>query len=169
MQLSTNECLLTDILDCGYADLDMLDGLYNTIGDEIYYGDRSDLLKRAVANGEGLNGILYEFYTDVTLAVKDKIEDLLEEYEEADDKEITELVEELQNIFYEITFDGDRFIPLTDEELELIKEKTEDLENTSPFCNCLDSSFQNDLDQTFDDDESVLTNAVDLIKYWLDR
>ena len=91
MQLSTNECLLTDLLDCGYADLDMLDGLYNTIGDEIYYGDRSDLLKQAVANGEGLNGILYEFYIDVTLAVKDKIEDLLEEYEEAEDKEITEL------------------------------------------------------------------------------
>lgn len=168
MQLSTNECVLTDLLNCGYADLSMLDGLYNTIGDEIYYGDRSDLLKRAVGNG-GLNGILYEFYTDVTLAVKGKIEDLLEEYEEAEDKEITELVEELQNIFYEITFDGDNFIPLTDEELELIKEKTEDLNNVNPYCNCLDSSFQNDLDQTFDDDESVLTNAIDLIKYWLDR
>ena len=166
MQLSTNECLLTDLLDCGYADLDMLDGLYNTIGDEIYYGDRSDLLKRAVANGEGLNGILYEFYTDVTLAVKDKIEDLLEEYEEAEDKEITELVRELDLIFYDTE---DKFVPLTDEELELIKEKTEDLNNVNPYCNCLDSSFQNDLDQTFDDDESVLTNAVDLIKYWLDR
>ena len=166
MQLSTNECLLTDLLDCGYADLDMLDSLYNTIGDEIYCGDRSDLLKRAVANGEGLDGILYEFYTDVTLAVKDKIEDLIEEYENADDKEITELVEELQNIFYDTE---DKFVPLTDEELELIKEKTEDLNNVNPYCNCLDSSFQNDLDQTFDDDESVLTNAVDLIKYWLDR
>ena len=165
MQLSTNECLLTDILDCGYADLSMLDGLYNTIGDEIYNGDRSDLLRQAVGNG-GLNGILYEFYTDVTLAVKDKIEDLLEEYEEADDKEITELVEELQSIFYDT---DDKFIPLTDEELELIKEKVEDLNNVNPYCNCLDSSFQNDLDQTFDDDESVLTNAVDLIKYWLDR
>lgn len=165
MQLCTNECLLTDLLDCGYADLSMLDGLYNTIGDEIYYGDRSDLLKRAVGNG-GLNGILYEFYIDVTLAVKDKIEDLLEEYEEADDKEITELVEELQNIFYNTE---DKFVPLTDKELELIKEKTEDLNNVNPYCNCLDSYFRNDLDQTFDDDESVLTNAVDLIKYWLDR
>ena len=165
MQLSLHECLLTDILDCGYADLSMLDGLYNTIGDEIYNGDRSDLLKRVVGDGEGLNGVLYEFYTDVTLAVKDKIEDLLEEYEEAEDKEITELVEELQDIFYNTE---DKFVPLTDEELELIKEKTEDL-NVNPYCNCLDSSFQNDLDQTFDDDESVLTNAVDLIKYWLDR
>lgn len=169
MQLSTNECLLTDILDCGYADLSMLDGLYNTIGDEIYNGDRTNLLQSIIKQSGNLNDVLYEFYSDVTLAVKDKIEDLLEEYEEADDKEITELVEELQNIFYEITFDGDRFIPLTDEELELIKEKTEDLNNVNPYCNCLDSSFQNDLDQTFDDDESVLTNAVDLIKYWLDR
>ena len=166
MKLSTNECLLTDILDCGYADLSMLDGLYNTIGDEIFDGDRSDFLQEAIRNGEGLNGILYEFYTDVTLAVKDKIEDLIEEYEEADDKEITELVEELQNIFYDTE---DKFTPLTDEELELIKEKTEDLNNVNPYCNYLDSSFQNDLDQTFDDDESVLTNAVDLIKYWLDR
>ena len=169
MQLSTNECLLTDILDCGYADLSMLDGLYNTIGDEIFDGDRSDFLQEAIRNGEGLNGILYQFYVEVTLSIKRKIEDLLEEYEEADNKEITELVEELQNIFYEITFDGDRFVPLTDEELELIKEKTEDLNNVNPYCNCLDSHFQNDLDQTFDDDESVLTNAVDLIKYWLDR
>lgn len=166
MQLSTNECLLTDLLDCGYADLDMLDGLYNTIGDEIYYGDRSDMLKRAVADGSGLNGILYEFYIDVTLAVKDKIEDLLEEYEEADDKEITDLVRELDLIFYTAE---DKFVPLTDEELELLKDKTEDLNNVNPYCNCLDSSFQNDLDQTFDDDESVLTNAVDLIKFWLDR
>lgn len=166
MQLSTNECLLTDLLDCGYADLDMLDGLYNTIGDEIYYGDRSDMLKRAVADGSGLNGILYEFYVDVTLAVKDKIEDLLEEYEEADDKGITDLVRELDLIFYTAE---DKFVPLTYEELELLKDKTEDLNNVNPYCNCLDSSFQNDLDQTFDDDESVLTNAVDLIKFWLDR
>lgn len=165
MQLSTNECLLTDLLDCGYADLDMLDGLYETIGDEIYYGDRSDLLKRAVANGDGLNGILYEFYTDVTLAVKDKIEDLIEEYENAEDKETTELVEELDLLMYK----DDKFIPLTDEELELIKDKVEDLNNVNPFCNCLDSSFQNDLDQTFNSDESVLTNAIDLIEYWLDR
>ena len=165
MQLSTNECLLTDLLDCGYADLDMLDGLYETIGDEIYYGDRSDLLKRAVANGDGLNGILYEFYTDVTLAVKDKIEDLIEEYENAEDKEITELVEGLDLLMYK----EDKFIPLTDEELELLKDKTEDLNDVNPYCNCLDSSFQNDLDQTFNSDESVLTNAIDLIEFWLDR
>lgn len=166
MQLSTNECLLTDLLDCGYADLDMLDGLYETIGDEIYYGDRSDLLKRAVANGDGLNGILYEFYTDVTLAVKDRIEDLIEEYENAEDKEITELVGELDFLMYG---EGDEFVPLTDEEILLIKDKTEEMNNVNPYCNCLDSNFQNDLDQTFDSDESVLTNAIDLIKYWLDR
>ena len=165
MQLSTNECLLTDLLDCGYADLSMLDGLYNTIGDEIYYDDRADMLKRAVRNGEGLNGILYEFYTDVTLAVKDKIEDLLEEYENAEDKEDTELVRELDLIFYK---EG-KFIPLKKKEMEMLKEKTDDLNYVNPFCNCLDSYFQNDLDQTFDDDESVLTNAIDLIKYWLDR
>ena len=165
MQLSTNECLLTDLLDCGYADLDMLDGLYNTIGDEIYYGDRTDMLKRAVADGDGLNGILYEFYTDVTLAVKDKIEDLIEEYENAEDKEITELVEGLDLLMYK----EDKFIPLTDEELELLKDKTEDLNDVNPYCNCLDSSFQNDLDQTFNSDESVLTNAIDLIEFWLDR
>ena len=166
MQLSTNECLLTDLLDCGYADLSMLDGLYNTIGDEIYYGDRTDMLKRAISNGEGLNGILYEFYTDVTLAVKDKIEDLLEEYTNAEDKEDTELVRELDGIFYSAE---DKFIPLKKKEMEMLKEKTDDLNNVHPFCNCLDSYFQNDLDQTFDDDESVLTNAIDLIKYWLDR
>ena len=166
MQLSTNECLLTDLLDCGYADLDMLDGLYETIGDEIYCGNRSDLLKQAVANGSGLNGILYEFYTDVALAIEDDIEDLLEEYEQAEDKEITELVRELDRIFYTAE---DKFVPLTDEELELLKDKMKDLYNVHPYCNCLDSSFQNDLDQTFDSDESVRTNAVDLIKFWLDR
>ena len=167
MQLSTNECLLTDLLDCGCADLSMLDGLYNTIGDEIYYGDdRTDLLRRVVSNGDGLNGILYEFYIDVTLAIKDKIEDLLEEYTNAEDKEDTELVRELDGIFYSAE---DKFIPLTEKEELILKEKTDDLNNVHPFCNCLDSYFQNDLDQTFDDDESVLTNALDLIKYWLDR
>ena len=119
MYLSTNELLLTDLLDCGVADLSMLDGLYNTIGDEIYYNDRTDLLKRAVGNGGGLNEILYEFYIDVTLAVKDQIEDLLEEYNNPEDKEDTELVRELDGIFYK---DG-KFIPINEEEENTLEEE----------------------------------------------
>ena len=167
MQLLTSECVLTDLLNCGYADLDMLDGLYDTIGDEMYRGnDRYHILLRAV-NEDGLNSVLHDFYSDVTVVVSDKIKELIKEYKEAEDKKDTSLVLELSytSIFYD---EDDNFTPLTEEQIKLIETKAEEMKNSTPFCNCLDTHFQNDLDETFDSEDSVLTNAVNLIKYWLE-
>lgn len=167
--MDTKTLLLTDILNCGYADLDMLDIVYSTLADEIYYGDRTDLLQRAINNGNGFNGILYDLYTDITLAIKDRIEDLVEEYEntleEGKDTSITELSEILDNITYNA--EEDKYIPLTTEQLNIIKDKIKELENSYPYCNYLDSYFQNDLDQTLDEEVGVDDNCKYLLEYWL--
>ena len=167
--MDTKTLLLTDILNCGYADLDMLDIVYSTLADEIYNGDRTDLLQRAINNGNGFNGILYDLYTDITLAIKDRIEDLVEEYEnaleEGKDTSITELSELLDNITYNA--EEDKYIPLTTEQLTIIKDKIQEMENSYPYCNYLDSHFQNDLDQTLDEEVGVDDNCKYLLEYWL--
>lgn len=167
--MDTKTLLLTDILNCGYADLDMLDIIYSTLADEIYYGDRTELLQRAINNGSGFNGILYDLYTDITLAIKDKIEDLVEEYEntleEGKDTSITELSEILDNITYNA--EEDKYIPLTIEQLTIIKDKIQEMESSYPYCNYLDSYFQNDLDQTLDEEVGVDDNCKYLLEYWL--
>lgn len=160
MQLSTSECFMTEILNCGVADLCMLDGLYETIGDEIYYGDRSDMLQRAVANGQGLNGILYEFYTDVTLAVGDGVEDIIEDNR---DSYIEVAVKDNAGNVTEY-----KYLLMTDNVMVQLQKKADELRDTYPFCNCLDTSFQNDLDQTIDWEASVQTNAENLIQYWFE-
>ena len=167
--MDTKTLLLTDILNCGYADLDMLDIVYSTLADEIYNGDRTDLLQRAINNGNGFNGILYDLYTDITLAIKDRIEDLVEEYEnaleEGRDTSITELSELLDNITYNA--EEDKYTPLTTEQLTIIKDKIKEMENSYPYCNYLDSHFQNDLDQTLDEEVGVDDNCKYLLEYWL--
>ena len=42
------------------------------------------------------------------------------------------------------------------------------MEGTYPYCNYLDTHFQNDLDQTVDWEASVRSNAEDLIQYWFE-
>ena len=171
--MDTKTLLLTDILNCGYADLDMLDIVYSPLADEIYYGDsRTDLLQRAINDGNGFNGILYDLYTDITLAIKDRIENLVEEYESTLDEEgkateETEYTTLSDDLIGDIVFKDDKFIGLTTEQLTIIKDKIEEMENSYPCCNYLDSHFQNDLDQTLDEEAGVDDNCKYLLEYWL--
>lgn len=158
MQLSTFESILTDLLDCGYGDLFMLDDLYENLADEIYDGDRTDMLKRAIQNGDGLNGILYEFYSDISIGVLDKIDDLLSEE--------TEYLEEI----IQDALSGKVTKKRMEKAKKVISADADEMRyNISPWCNCQDTSFQNDLDQTIDFRGTIDSNAVDLITYWLEK
>jgi hypothetical protein len=59
--------------------------------------------------------------------------------------------------------------PLTKRQLNIIYNKIEEMENSSPFTNFLDSYFQNDLDQTLDEEDTLDNNCKALIEYWVFR
>ena len=161
--MNTLECVLTDMLDCGYADLEMLSVLYSTIGDEVLSNERETILKDATQNG-GINYALFEAYYYIKDRVADEIQELLDEYSNADDKENTDIAYELANIMYD---NKNKFKPLKKKQLKEMYTNLEEFRNTKPYCNCLDTSFQNDLDQVFDEDSSARDNAIEVIKYWL--
>ena len=172
MRTDTMECILSDLLNCGYADIDMLEVIYSRIGDEITdkHLDRSELLK----SGD-LNDILYQFYETCNFVIREKAEELLQEYKDSLDEEnkptdrtsITELVSDtgMEDIFYPEEFG--EFKPLTEEQIETIEKNLEEMENQYPYTNCLDSHYGTDLDQTLDEDLGIFDNAISLIKYWL--
>ena len=98
MQLSIIECVLTDIMNCGYADLDMLSVLYSTIGDEVLSYERESLVKDAGQNG-GLNYVLFEAYYYIKEKIADKLEELINNYINAEDKEETDIANEISSLW----------------------------------------------------------------------
>ena len=151
---------LCELLDCGYEDTSVLEKIYDEIGDEIYNGDRTNLLQNHVGK-EGLNGIMYEFYYDVTVAVSDCIEDLLGDYKNATDEEKEDTDLALNMIDY------DKNNPYSDDLINYLENKNKKLIENYPYANGSDVYFQNDLDNTFDSENSVTVNSTDLIEYWI--
>lgn len=154
MQTDTLQYALCGLLDCGIADLGMLDDLYGVLAESSGV-DPDDLLRESVEGG--LNEVLYQFYSQVTYSVAEELKNLIEDYENIENKEDSELALCL----------GEDFKPLTEEQINTIHENIKEMENSYPFTNFLDSHFQNDLDQTADFDNSVKDNAIFLIEYWL--
>ena len=147
MQLSSLECYATAKLNCGYADLEMLDNVYSKLAEDCCY-DIDEIISRV----DDLNELLYEVYWQVTSKVQDEILDRI------DSKEPMELVINDKVVYFEIT----------DEQAEKLKELAEGLTENSPFCNCLDTYFQNDLDRTVDWENGLYSNVEDLIRYWVE-
>ena len=138
--MSSLEKFATDILDCGTADLSMLDDLYSTLGNEVI-GDHNSFLKGICSeyqNNIDLNVILYELYYWVTNAIQEEIRENLE---------------------------NDAW-PEYSKEKEFFLKQNDKLNEYSPYTNFLDTHFQNDLDDTVDWDTSVQENAIKLLEYW---
>ena len=148
MQLSSLECYATAKLNCGYADLEMLDNVYSKLAEDSCY-DLDEIVDRT----DDINELLYEVYWQISSKVQDQLMYMV------DNKEPVELVINDQCVTFEIT----------DEQAEKLKELAEGLTEESPFCNCLDTHFQNDLDQTVDWDKDAWENALDLVKYWIEN
>ena len=144
MYLSSAECYLIDKLNCGTADLCMLDELYSTLGEACV--DTQELVQSC----SNLNELLSELYYSVTSSIADDIRDVAEQ------KETLHLIIGDENIDLEITDE-------IAEELEKYADNLDD--NNSPYANCLDTHFQNELDQTVDWDTGVRGNVEYLLQY----
>ena len=165
--MDTETLVITDLLNCGSADISMLDILYSNLADDIDM-DSQDILQEAVSNG-GLNTVLDMAYTEITQAIVDKLNNIISEYKDTlEDGKTTEDTynTELNNLIDLYNEEGE-FIGLTEEQLEEIQTNIDTMENSYPYCNCIDSHFQNDLDQTLDEDAGVFENCRLLLEYWL--
>ena len=180
MQLNTMELALTDLLDCGYADLDELDILYSTLGDEVLDYDRERILQESVGSGGGLTQVLSVVYNEITQAVLSKVEkyyygyrDTLDEDGNAtDETEQSELVEELYDFFYYINDKSateEKFAPLSVAQRKAIEYVIEKMTYSEPYINGSDNHFQNVLDQTLNDEYNADTNAIQVIQYAIDK
>lgn len=147
MNLTTNEKILTTLFNCGYADLSMLDDCFSELAEEAC--DPMDILEELLNNGNlNLNNFLYEVYREITDKVYNKAYTML-----SNESELTTEIELPEN------FD-------TNNVLEQINNRIN--ENT-PFTNCMDTHFQNELDEVIDCSESVEDNAINVIKYLIEN
>lgn len=183
-QLNTLECALTDLLNCGYADLDELDILYSTLGDEVLDYDRERILQESVGSGSGLNQLTRTVYREITQAVLNKIENYYNEYvntldekgNATEETKETGLVEELYTFFYyennknEYENAGsEEFAPLTFAQRKAIEYVIEKMTYSEPYANGSDNHFQNVLDQTLKKEYGIEDNAIMAIQYAIDK
>lgn len=174
--MNTMECVITDIFECGYADISMLDILYSDLAESIGMDSR-DILKDSLTYDGDLNTVIFRAYEEITSAVTNRLTNLMDEYVDTlrnnkptEDTRDTELQELLEKYLYtdEETEDHDFVMkPLTKKQLNIIYNKIEEMENSSPYTNFLDSHFQNDLDQTLDEEDTLDNNCKALIEYWV--
>ena len=180
MQLNTMELALTDLLDCGYTDLDELDILYSTLGDEVLDYDRERILQESVGSGGGLTQLLSVVYSEITQAVLSKVEKYYYGYRDTldedgnvtDETEQSELVEELYDFFYYINDKNateEKFAPLSVAQRKAIEYVIEKMTYSEPYINGSDNHFQNVLDQTLNDEYNTDTNAIQVIQYAIDK
>ena len=174
--MNTETLALTDLLNCGTADVDMLDIFYSNLGDSLNLS-LQDALDEYGNDGD-LNTCLDYAYTVITTAITDRLNELLEDYlktlnkegEPTDSTRYTSLQELLESYLYTDEEDENyeyTMLPLSKDQINTIKEKIEEMEESYPYCNYLDSHFQNDLDQTLDSDYGVDENCKKLLEYWL--
>jgi hypothetical protein len=74
------ELIITDLLNCGYMDISMLDILYSPLAEEIGLDSRV-ILQDAITMGNGMNGAITTAYNEITYAITERLTSLMEEYE----------------------------------------------------------------------------------------
>ena len=144
MNLSALECYAIDKLQCGISDLCMLENIYSTLGEDCYSA------KDLVDESRDLNDLLYNSYTYIAERVQEAIFDMLD-IEEGLDVVINDEV---------------KYIEFTEDNKEALSKLANKLTENYPYCNCLDTSFQSDLDQTVDFEASLRSNIEYLVTYW---
>lgn len=151
MTFSASELYTMEKLNCGSADLYMLDNLYSTLGEECV--DVEEVVREA----DDLNYLLNDLYKGVTDTVA---------------YEVGEIAKTEEGIQVSVKENGEikefKYLLMTDSVREQLLKKVEEMEDTYPYCNSLDTHFQNDLDQTVDWESGVRSNAEDLIQYWFE-
>lgn len=148
--MNTMECVITDLFECGYADISMLDILYSDLAESIGM-DSQGILKDSLTYDGDLNSVIFRAYEEITSAITNRLTNLMDEYVDTlrnnkptEETRNTELQELLEKYLYtdEETENHDLVMkPLTKRQLNIIYNKIEEMENSSPFTNFLDSYF----------------------------
>lgn len=140
MQLTSNECFMTQILNCGYGDLDMLDNVYSKLAEECCDIETviEDLI---VCTNLSLNSLLSDVYYYITREITEQAKNTINR-----DDMLQEFIEENK---------------LNKDDIDVIELtlKLNQIQNTYPFANCLDTHFNSDLDNTVDFDKSITENV----------
>lgn len=160
MNLTTNEKILTTLFNCGYADLSMLDDCFSELAEEVC--DPMDILEELLNNGNlNLNNFLYEVYREITDSVYTNAHVMLSSE--------SELV---------VNGTGNKALFINTTEIELpenvdtnnvLEQINNRINENTPFTNCMDTHFQNELDEVIDWSESVEYNAINVIKYLIEN
>lgn len=140
MQLTSNECFMTQILNCGYGDLDMLDNVYSKLAEECCDIETviEDLI---VCTNLSLNSLLSDVYYYITREITEQAKNTINR-----DDMFQEFIEENK---------------LNKDDIDVIELtlKLNQIQNTYPFANCLDTHFNSDLDNTVDFNKSITENV----------
>lgn len=140
MQLTSSECFMTQILNCGYADLDMLDNVYSKLAEECCDIETviEDLI---VCTNLSLNSLLSDVYYYITREITEQAKNTINR-----DDMFQEFIEENK---------------LNKDDIDVIELtlKLNQIQNTYPFANCLDTHFNSDLDNTVDFNKSITENV----------
>ena len=156
MYLTTAEKYMTAKLQCGYANLELLDNLYSELGEECTDPDT------LVRDSESLNDLIYSLYAEVTSDIANYIAKFVNNTADSEEDTIDDYIE---TEYCEETEEEHKRIH--DLMTRAVEENIKKLENSSPCANCSASRFDNDLDQVVDWEYSLHDNAINLIKYWV--
>ena len=160
MNLTTNEKILTTIFNCGYADLSMLDDCFSELAEDAC--SPIEILEDLSNAGTlSLNSFLYEVYHEITDRVYTNAHKMLSSESEL-------VVDGKGN---KTLFIGTTTIELPENcnTLNILESINNRINENTPFTNCMDTHFQNELDEVIDWSESVEHNAINVIKYLIEN
>ena len=162
LEYSVTELYAMDKLNCGIADLGMLENVYSRLGEDCY--DPSEFVSEA----NSLDDLLAYCYDCISDRVKEEL------YEIADNEDfregVTDDFAEVLSLYVKEEGGKDmKFIDylIPENQIEKIKELADKLVENGCYANYLDTHFQNDLDQVVDWDSNAMDNAKNLLAYWV--
>jgi len=171
MYLTTNEVILTTLFNCGVADLDMLKDCFQTLSEDAC--NPTGILEELRDNGElSLNRFLFDVYYSITDAVYNKAYELFNQAEYTTDITGYNVLKiDTEETFREIELPVNFTSEGQQKEFfdKVLVKLTESINTNNPFTNCLDTHFQNALDQVVDYELNVLENAILVLKYEIDN
>ena len=138
---------LSDLLQCEESELDKLEEVYSDLAKEVFFEPEDEISKGS------LDEILYSLYNLVSISVKDRIEDMLEEYQDtlnpdgsiSSDTEFCSLITECGKIFLSFDLPHNGVVQPTAEQIATIKEHLTKFE-VIPITSAYGIRFGNDLD-----------------------
>ena len=162
LEYSVTEIYAMDKLNCGIADLEMLENVYSKLGEDCYCPGKF------VSETNSLNELLSYCYNCISYKVEIKLYEIAnnEDFREG----VTDDYTEVLSLY--VKKEGEKNKKFVDylipqNQVEKIKKLANKLTENGCYANCLDTYFQNDLDQGVEWDSDTMDNAKNLLAYWV--